>query len=59
LTEAGKIRNEKKAKRKNRVEKIKIYAGLTHVYSEGEKVMFTVMRGQEKITKEVTLEAMK
>ena len=35
------------------------YARLTHVYSEGEKVMVTVMRGQEKITKEVTLEAMK
>jgi hypothetical protein len=35
------------------------YARLVHVYSEGEKVMVTVMRGQEKITKEVTLEAMR
>ena len=35
------------------------YARLTHAYSEGEKVMVTVMRGQEKITKEVTLEAMR
>jgi hypothetical protein len=30
-----------------------------HVYSGGEKVMVTVMRGHDKITKEVTLEAMK
>ncbi|MGC2328820.1 MAG: hypothetical protein WA604_19055 [Candidatus Sulfotelmatobacter sp.] len=30
-----------------------MYARLTYVYSEGEKVMVTVMRGQEKITKEV------
>jgi hypothetical protein len=35
------------------------YARLTHVYSEGEKVMVTVMRGPEKITKEVTLEQMR
>jgi hypothetical protein len=35
------------------------YARLVHAYSEGEKVMATVMRGQEKITKEVTLAAMK
>ena len=35
------------------------YARLTHVYSEGEKVMVTVKRGHDKITKEVTLEAMK
>jgi PDZ domain/SnoaL-like domain len=35
------------------------YARLGHVYSEGEKVMVTVMRGHDKITKEVTLEAMK
>ena len=35
------------------------YARLVHVYSEGEKVMVTVMRGHDKITKEVTLEAMK
>ena len=35
------------------------YARLVHVYSEGEKVMVTVMRGHGKITKEVTLEAMK
>ncbi|MGA8506421.1 MAG: PDZ domain-containing protein [Candidatus Sulfotelmatobacter sp.] len=35
------------------------YARLTHVYSEGEKVTVTVMRGRAKITKEVTLEAMK
>jgi S1-C subfamily serine protease len=33
------------------------YARLTHVYSESEKVMVTVLRGREKITKEVTLEA--
>jgi S1-C subfamily serine protease len=31
------------------------YARLVHAYSEGEKVMVTVMRGHEKITKEVTL----
>lgn len=36
-----------------------MYARLTHVYSEGEKVTVTVMRGREKIAKEVTLEAMK
>jgi len=35
------------------------YARLVHAYSEGEKVMVTVMRGHEKIMKEVTLEAMK
>jgi PDZ domain/SnoaL-like domain len=35
------------------------YARLVHVYSEGEKVMVTVMRGHKKITKEVTLEEMK
>jgi ketosteroid isomerase-like protein len=35
------------------------YARLVHAFSEGEKVMVTVMRGPEKITKEVTLEAMK
>ena len=35
------------------------YARLVYAYSEGEKVMVTVMRGREKITKEVTLEAMK
>jgi hypothetical protein len=35
------------------------YARLTHVYSEGEKVPVTVLRGHEKITREVTLEAMK
>jgi PDZ domain-containing protein/SnoaL-like protein len=35
------------------------YARLVHAYSEGEKVTATVMRGDEKITKEVTLEAMK
>jgi hypothetical protein len=35
------------------------YARLVHAYSEGEKVMVTVMRGHEKITKEVTLEEMK
>ena len=35
------------------------YARLVHAYSEGEKVMVTVIRGHEKITKEVTLEAMR
>ena len=35
------------------------YARLVHAYSEGEKVVVTVMRGHEKITKEVTLEAMR
>ncbi|MGB9431789.1 MAG: PDZ domain-containing protein [Candidatus Acidiferrum sp.] len=35
------------------------YNRLRHAYYEGEKVMVTVMRGQEKFTKEVTLEAMK
>jgi hypothetical protein len=35
------------------------YARLTHAYSEGEKVTATVMRGHDKISKEVTLEAMK
>jgi hypothetical protein len=35
------------------------YARLVHAYSEGERVIVTVMRGQEKITKEVTLEAMR
>jgi hypothetical protein len=35
------------------------YARLVHDYSEGEKVMVTVMRGHEKIAKDVTLEAMK
>jgi ketosteroid isomerase-like protein len=35
------------------------YARLVHAYSEGEKVMVTVMRGPEKITKEVTLGQMR
>jgi PDZ domain/SnoaL-like domain len=35
------------------------YARLAHVYAEGEKVNVTVMRGQEKIAREVTLEAMR
>jgi ketosteroid isomerase-like protein len=35
------------------------YARLVHAYSERQKVMVTVMRGHEKITQEVTLEAMK
>jgi ketosteroid isomerase-like protein len=35
------------------------YARLTHTYSEGEKVTATVLRGHDKITREVTLEAMK
>ena len=35
------------------------YSRLVHAYSEGEKVMVTVTRGHEKITKEVTLEAMR
>ena len=35
------------------------YARLIYAYSEGEKVMVTVMRGPQRITKEVTLEAMK
>lgn len=32
---------------------------LRYVYSEGEKVMVTVIRGREKITREVTLDAMR
>jgi len=35
------------------------YERLRYAYYEGEKVMVTVMRGQEKFTKEVTLQAMK
>ena len=35
------------------------YSRLAHAYSEGEKVMVTVLRGHEKIMKEVTLEQMK
>ncbi len=35
------------------------YQRLRYAYYEGEKVLVTVMRGPEKITKEVTLEAMK
>ncbi len=35
------------------------YARLVYAYSEGEKVMVTVMRANQKITKEVTLEAMR
>jgi hypothetical protein len=35
------------------------YQRLRYAYYESEKVMVTVMRGHEKITKEVTLEAMK
>jgi S1-C subfamily serine protease len=35
------------------------YERLRHAYYEGEKVMVTVMRGHEKITKDVTLEAMR
>jgi PDZ domain/SnoaL-like domain len=35
------------------------YSRLVHAYSEGERVVVTVMRGHEKITKEVTLEAMR
>jgi S1-C subfamily serine protease len=32
---------------------------LRYAHYEGDKVMVTVLRGNEKITKEVTLEAMK
>jgi ketosteroid isomerase-like protein len=35
------------------------YERLGYAYCEGEKVMVTVMRGHEKITQEVTLEALK
>jgi ketosteroid isomerase-like protein len=35
------------------------YERLRYAYYEGEQVRVTVMRGKEKITKEVTLEAMK
>lgn len=35
------------------------YERLRYAYYEGEKVMVTVMRGREKITKEVTLEEMR
>jgi S1-C subfamily serine protease len=35
------------------------YDRLGYAYYEGEKVLVTVMREREKITKEVTLEAMK
>jgi membrane-associated protease RseP (regulator of RpoE activity) len=35
------------------------YERLRYFYSEGERVMVTVMRGREKITKEVTLEQMR
>ncbi len=35
------------------------YERLRYAYSEGEKVMVTVMRGHRKITKEVTLEQMR
>jgi ketosteroid isomerase-like protein len=35
------------------------YERLRYSYSEGEKVIVTVMRGHEKITKEVTLEPMR
>ena len=35
------------------------YERLHYAYYEGEEVMVTVIRGQERITKEVTLEAMK
>jgi hypothetical protein len=34
------------------------YDRLRHAYYEGEKVMVTVIRRHEKITKEVTLEEM-
>jgi S1-C subfamily serine protease len=35
------------------------YQRLHYAYFEGEKVLVKVMRGHEKIRKEVTLEAMK
>jgi hypothetical protein len=35
------------------------YERLGYAYYEGEKVMVTVMRAHEKITKEVTLEEMR
>ena len=35
------------------------FGRLRYAYSEGERLTVTVMRGPEKITKEVTLEAMK
>lgn len=34
------------------------YDRLRYAYYEGEKVMVTVLRGHEKVTKEVTLEEM-
>ena len=44
---------------RRRVDNYIDYARLVHAYSEGEKVMVTVIREHEKITKEVTLEAMR
>ena len=42
-----------------RIDKPVDYDRLRHAYYEGEKVMVTVIRGHEKITKEVTLEEMR
>jgi ketosteroid isomerase-like protein len=42
-----------------KIDDYKDFGRLRYAYSEGEKLMVTVMRGHEKITKEVTLEAMK
>jgi serine protease Do len=42
-----------------KIDKYVDYVRLVHAYAEGEKLMVSVMRGHEKIMKEVTLEAMK
>jgi len=41
-----------------RIDNYMDYGRMRYAYSEGERVMVTVMRGHEKITKEVTLEEM-
>jgi ketosteroid isomerase-like protein len=43
----------------NKIDNYIDYARLVHAYYEGEKVVVTVMRGHDKITHEVTLEAMR
>ncbi len=42
-----------------KIDKADDFYKLRYAHYEGEKVMITVMRGHEKITKDVTLEAMK
>jgi len=64
VAHAQKVRWITKSRRKDEyggqiIDKADDFYKLRYAHYEGEEVMVTVMRGHEKITKEVTLEALK